>query len=217
MPALTHNSLPLPRAASLTGSAVRSQSDHEAFTVVGVPKRGQRQVVLAEQSPRVRRTVWRFGDMRSGRVLSLPGILFALVLYRGAFENLFGFFVLTPYGGRKTMLYHTVLPNTGVDGWVCIGDDAQRERLARETRELPDCAAKMSVVLHTFWNVTSFTEQLIDRLTVRGARLHPNLATLATWERASRVNPDFVFDPAWMQKINAKEPEGSANRQRGAR
>lgn len=94
----------------------------EQFTIVGATRLGAAvRWVFAEQASKVRKTKWHLGGRRTDRVLSLPRMLFLIRFYRGVFEKCFLFFLRDPYQGRTTELYHTILPNQGDNGWVCMG------------------------------------------------------------------------------------------------
>jgi hypothetical protein len=181
---------------SVPGSARRRLvTEAERFTIVGLFGTALKTVVLAQQEPQVRETKWHLGQC-SDRVLSFPRMLFAILLERGVFENLYAYFLCEPYSGLATRLHHSILPNSNDSGWVCVGTKSDRDALMRLTAGLPGVEEKTEAVLANFWD-TQFNDHVIQRLTERGPRLDPNLASLASWESASRRDPGFVNRVPW--------------------
>ena len=171
-------------------------------TVVASFGSGPLALVLAEQPARVRETKWNLGGLCSDRVLSFPNLLFAGRFHRGVFESAYAFFLKEPYAGLDSRLYHTILPNATDSGWICMGNAMTRDALVRSTAALTGWREKLEVLIEHFWT-SCFTDHLIERLTDRGPQLHPHLTSLASWEEASRRNPDFVHDVAWVPAFTA--------------
>jgi hypothetical protein len=177
------------------GVRTRVALKREAFRVVDMRSFGVLTLLFVEQEPQVRLTKWHLGTF-SDRALSFPRMLFVLQFHAGACEEVRAFFSES-FRGVETHLCHTILPNGGDLGWVCIGNETTKDRLMQETAGLPSWEAKADVVLDFFWNRTHFNDHVIDRLKDRAPKLHPNLASLASWEAASRREPNFVNGVTW--------------------
>ena len=169
----------------------------EAFRVEAARAFGPRRIIAVAQEARVRTTKWHLAGQRVDRVLSVPYMLFLVCLYRGGFENLYGYILKLPYLGPSTMLFHSIFPNSDDSGWVCMGRGATRESITRRTLHYSTDADKADVVLAAFRQDSNFNEDLMERFTNHAPRLHRDLSTITSWERASRVRPGFINDVDW--------------------
>ena len=124
-------------------------------------------------------------------------MIFFVCLFRGGFENLYGFFLKERYAGVLSVLYHSILPNSDNSGWVCMGTGATRDVITLETLCHANLDAKVNVVLTAFWQESHFNEDLMERFTQHAPFLHLDLSSIATWERASRLRPGFIHAVPW--------------------
>jgi hypothetical protein len=154
-------------------------------------------VILVEQPPQVRITHWCFAGQHEDRALSIPRMLHATIFFKKDFARHHAFFMKNPYSGPLTRLYQTIFPNGNDSGWVCIGNDGTVDEITVMTSLCDSWEAKMDIVLDYFWNQTAFNDHVISRFLDSGPRIHPNLRSLATWERTSRVDPNFVLTCNW--------------------
>lgn len=170
----------------------------DAVSVRGVRTVGdERTVVLVEQEPRLRKTKWDLGGMARDKVLSVPRLLFAIVFWRGHWEKTYVFVLRRPYAGPETMLHHLPLPNIFQSGKVCMGNEHELHQLTQETKLVSGWERKAAVVVRHFWN-SHFNNHLIADFLANGAAIHPSLASIATWERASRAGPGFIEHCNWV-------------------
>lgn len=162
-----------------------------------------RTVLLIEQEPQVRRTRWLLGGRAQERSLSMPRLLFPIVFWRQQWEKTCAFVLAHPCQGPEVMLYRFPLPNIFSSGKVCVGGVSE-ERLALGTRAATGWDAKAQVVLEDFWS-TYFNDHLIDHLHSGAPAVHPALASLASWERASRTQPNFVHHCTWAPMATVRD------------
>jgi hypothetical protein len=71
----------------------------------------------------------------------------------------------------------------------------EEESLAAETRSAAGWEAKVASVIRSYWR-THFNDHLFANMSDQSS-VHPNLASLATWERASRTDPSFILHCNW--------------------
>jgi hypothetical protein len=162
------------------------------------------EVIFVEQNPQIRKTQWCFNKHYHERTLSFPRIFLGMVFFRGDFARLYAFFMKEPYSGLNSPLYQTILPNNNDSGWVCIGNDQTIEEISNKCQREQSLEGKIRIVLDYFWNKTAFNDHIIAHMTAQAPNIHPNLRNLATWERTSRSDPNFILSCNW-------QPAGTVN------
>lgn len=193
----TINTLPfgLPLLAVEHRNSPRREPEH--FNLIDSRTRLAHTIALAIQQPRVRNTKWHLGGRHHDRVLSLPAMLFFVCFYRGGFQNVYAFFLVGGYSGPFTKLYHSILPNSNESGWICMGNGETRDAITQETLRHAGTEAKINTVLTAFWQGSYFNTDWMSRFSDHAPRLHRDLASIAAWERASRLRPGFIRNVPW--------------------
>ena len=187
--------MPPPEPTATTVRHVSSSPEGARIKAVR-PVAGSRTVVVAEQEPRIRKTRWEFAGHARDVLLSFPRLLFPIVFWRGDWEKTFIFVLEEAWSGPDTKLCGVPLPNICSDHRVCVGSGAEIDTLVRSARQVAGWEAKTEAVLQHFWS-THFNDHLSGRLRAEMPAVHPALASIAAWERASRQDPAFISRCAW--------------------
>lgn len=161
--------------------------------VIALKSKGQRQVVIVELPPAVRRIIETIGQSEArARQCAFPWVYLVVYFCRGAVDRLFVFYRNQPAEGLEADLSLPNLPNIYGQGSgykVCTGSMSGCET------NWP-IEKKLDWLIQTFWD-SQFNTDLAGEHWVPSLRLagHPQL--FADWEAKSRQDPRFILGIQW--------------------
>jgi hypothetical protein len=169
-----------------------------------VRRRVASQVIVIEQSPRVRTLAFRnnleSGDRESGvshYSLALPYTVFTLYFSGGNFQKLYVGFRNKPLSRMEDTLGRPNLPNIDNNLSVCMGSEFRQIKWDQKRM-----AEQVNEVIGTFWQ-SEFNRDIADEHH-RKAKEFPQLANLQTWARSSREDPLFILQIPWSASTSLK-------------
>jgi hypothetical protein len=127
--------------------------------------------------------------------VAFPYIVYVLTFYRDSFEEMKMFYRAAPLATLEDTLCHTNLPNVrGEPGHY--GSQRVCLRYRPELLEGMPLAQVTPALIDFFWS-TGFNQDIAASAFERAQQLDPRLASLASWEAASRDNPLFPLEVNW--------------------
>lgn len=159
--------------------------------------RGPNLFVTVEQPPQVRHFTWRPGKAQgSGReyALAFPYILYLVFFHQGSFEEMRIYYRPAPLVSDADPLYLSNLWNVSAAETpmakcrTCLQGRPPFEDLS--------LASQVQSVIEFFW-ATEFNLAIEENCFQRAAKRDRRIATLETWEAASRADPLFPLGVDW--------------------
>lgn len=154
--------------------------------------------IAVQQRPQIRKTYWDLGNGGNSRYLAFPHTIFIAGFYDLEIDllNFYVYYSNKPVLAKSSMLYYSNLCNVFEDSHVCLGRDA-------EVKHHLTMQGQIKSVIKSFWT-TWFTDHLQSNFFIPGQKLHPDLASLHKWEKASRRHRDFIVTVDWRKAYSLR-------------
>jgi len=156
-------------------------------------------VLLVEQKPQVKSIAWGVSGKLRKIYLAFPYIVSIFSFFEGKFNNFLLFYRSAPLSRSADILCYPNLPNVHPTGVVCLGNSngliALRKRMTRDP-----LVWQVRKILTYFWSESVFNSDLIEQHFLPWTRICPQLASLETWQRNTRCDPNFILEVNWSQR-----------------
>jgi hypothetical protein len=164
-------------------------------------------VYMIEMDPKIIKIYEQDGHPdKINRFLSFPYSHHMVLLFNNTFAGYFVYFSGTPTKNLQSFVSYAPLSNLDSTGCTCFGAPEDYEKLNYELAALPSVRAKLARVVRDFF-ASTFTDHLRKTQLEPWARIEKRFRTYKEWEKATRLNPDFILSVPWQAR-----PAGTVER-----